>query len=230
MTTVDLHYYSLRDAGDLPARDILESALDGEEYTRYQRLKRQESKHTFVLARYWLKTALADKLGSSLHDVRFSYTENGKPYLPDSKIKFNLSHCATAVAFALGETELGVDVEQIERRGEPWNRVADYIHPGLENITHGAASEREKALVFSRYWTAMEAYTKLKAGRIFEEKTRFCRDGERFNAEVLALTEGIFIHTFSCFGEDICAVASEVEVLRFNLIDNARRFHRAKAD
>jgi hypothetical protein len=42
----------------------------------------------------------------------FAYTENGKPYLPDSSLKFNVSHSENYALIGIAESiEVGVDIE-----------------------------------------------------------------------------------------------------------------------
>lgn len=61
--------------------------------------------------------------------ARFTYGEFGKPYFSGINVFFSISHCKTAVAAAVSETEIGVDIMD--------NRAIK------ENIALRICSERE---------------------------------------------------------------------------------------
>lgn len=93
------------------------------------------------------------------HDVlpTFVYGQNGKPTLmelPD--VHFNLSHCRVAVACAVSDEEVGIDVEVLGR-----------YKPTLARHTMNAEELQEIAnadspdIAFTRLWTMKEAYAKL---------------------------------------------------------------------
>ena len=54
-------------------------------------------------------------LGREPASFTFDEGENGKPYLPDRALEFNLSHAGRWALIALGRAELGVDVERTGR-------------------------------------------------------------------------------------------------------------------
>lgn len=86
----------------------------------------------------------------------FEYGKYGKPKLlnyPD--IKFNVSHCRTAVAVAVSKKEIGVDVESI-RRYNPNLGQRIFNKDELNIIKSSPEPDRE----FTRLWTRKEAYVK----------------------------------------------------------------------
>lgn len=87
----------------------------------------------------------------------FIYGENGKPALKELPfLHFNLSHCKVAVACALAEEEVGVDIECLGRYSE---RLARYTmnEEELTRIQQSADPDVE----FTRLWTMKEATAKL---------------------------------------------------------------------
>lgn len=87
----------------------------------------------------------------------FDYGENGKPSLrelPD--VHFNLSHCKAAVACAVSDRPVGVDIEMLGRFSE---RLARYTmnEKELEEIESSPDADR----TFTRLWTMKEATMKL---------------------------------------------------------------------
>jgi len=69
---------------------------------------RDESKMGFAILSHILKT----KFEVTYHATNILTKPNGKPYLKDSLICFNISYCQNYVACAVGQQEIGVDIEQ----------------------------------------------------------------------------------------------------------------------
>ena len=89
-------------------------------------------------------------------DVEFDYHTDGKPFLKDyPEIHFNFSHCRRAVLCAVGDSPLGVDVEQIQ------------YDPDLARIVlsprelAATESSQDPALAFTELWTRKESLLKL---------------------------------------------------------------------
>ncbi|MFT7560266.1 MAG: 4'-phosphopantetheinyl transferase [Flavobacteriales bacterium] len=180
MQTIDLYYYSITQHGLADCADRYLAVMDDAEKQRYKRFLRDKPRYTFGLARYLLKTELAKRLGRSALSLSFDYSENGKPFLKDEpQLCFNLSHCDSAVVFAVADVDVGVDVEPHHRRGDHWQNSSEFINKNVAAYIDDLKADSEKILAFARYWTAMEAYTKLKAARFYEVKEGFCDRGER---------------------------------------------------
>ncbi len=87
----------------------------------------------------------------------FDYSPAGKPSLKGySSIHFNISHCDKAVACALSEHPIGVDVECVS------NFTPDLIDFCM-NPSEASAIRRsdDQALSFLEYWTMKESLLKL---------------------------------------------------------------------
>ena len=98
---------------------------------------------------------LARLVGQPLPEIR--RTEQGKPYFPEGKLHFSLSHTARHAFCCLSERNVGIDAEEIGRKidmrlGERW--LSDPERARLE-----AARDREDALL--RLWVMKESYAKL---------------------------------------------------------------------
>ncbi len=65
-----------------------------------------------VLAFTLLQRALLKEYGI-IEIPKFAYNEFGKPFLPNLPIHFSLSHCKEAVACAVSDHNVGIDVESI---------------------------------------------------------------------------------------------------------------------
>ena len=116
------------------------------------RIKRAEE----YSARQLAAEMLADAVGSAPEDIFFYRGENGKP-LTNLSLHFNCSHSGGFVVCAVGEREVGVDLEQIRP-----------VHPRLERAL--TAAERQ--------WLK-ESWIKCRGGRLMEfRRTEFLLQGQ----------------------------------------------------
>ena len=88
--------------------------------------------------------------------VVFAYGRNGKPVLRDHpRIHFSLSHCRAAVACAVSDREVGVDVQDIAPVSD---KLAKRVLTGEEYAAFKAAGD--PARHFCEVWTVKESYLK----------------------------------------------------------------------
>ena len=120
------------------------------------RIKRAEE----YSARQLAAEMLADAVGSAPEDIFFYRGENGKP-LTNLSLHFNCSHSGGFVVCAVGEREVGVDLEQIRP-----------VHPRLERaltaaerqwLTSLPQAERDEG--FFRLWNGVSPYGVLLQGQ-----------------------------------------------------------------
>lgn len=120
------------------------------------RYKHELGRKQCVLAYNLLCKALEKEYGITEKPV-FEYGEHGKPsIIGHADIHFNLSHCKTAVACAVSDTPIGIDIES--------------IRPVKENVVRYAMNEDEVRqiydsdnpnLEFTKLWTKKESLQKL---------------------------------------------------------------------
>lgn len=83
----------------------------------------------------------------------------GKPYLKNhSKLCFNLSHSGRYAAGAIGDSELGIDIQKI---GKPNNKLARRFF--TDNEYNNIISQKDDKAVqklFYRYWALKESFIK----------------------------------------------------------------------
>jgi len=116
-------------------------------------------------ALFLLDYALMREFSLSLADFEIIRGERGKPYFRDSDVYFNYSHCShckTAVACVVAKSEVGVDIESIERVREVSPAVIKRVCCDNELKIIKNAED------FIRIWTIKEAYAKF-TGRGFAE-------------------------------------------------------------
>ena len=89
------------------------------------------------------------------------YNEHGKPYFEDRKdLFFSISHCKSAVAVAIDDKEVGIDIEEISRYKES---LVEYT---MNEEEKRFAGKKDK---FIEIWTQKEAVFKLLGTGITHE-------------------------------------------------------------
>ena len=95
---------------------------------------------------------------SAMHigEMDFLYNEHGKPYIEGGPF-FSISHCKEAIAVALDDQPVGIDVESI-RRFDP--ELITRTMNDSEQALIAASDHPERA--FTRLWTQKEAVLKME--------------------------------------------------------------------
>ncbi|MBP3789945.1 MAG: 4'-phosphopantetheinyl transferase superfamily protein [Prevotella sp.] len=120
------------------------------------RFRYELGQRTCALAYLLLKRALSKEYGITENPV-FEYGEHGKPAIVGHpEIFFNLSHCREAVACAVSDRPVGIDVESIRSFKESLVRFT----MNEQEVERIMAAERPE-VAFIRLWTMKEARLKL---------------------------------------------------------------------
>lgn len=153
---------------DLDALPADESLLDGAERARAA-VMIPRVRHRFTASRRLLRRIVGAYVGLEPGSLRFETTGEGKPRLAPfdaARPRFNLSHADGKWVLAVGDVEVGVDVERGDREVEI-ERVSRRIFRAREAEAilreHGYARRR----AFFRAWTAREALVKARAEGMF---------------------------------------------------------------
>lgn len=137
--------------------------LSNLEKKRAQRFRVERARNEFVLTRAALRVLLGQYLGCVPREIRFQYTERGKPAVEgESRLCFNVSHTAGLALMAfVRERAIGVDVESLGRETDA-ARLAERFFSERERqaLRHLSGSDLHAA--FFRCWTRKEAYIKAK--------------------------------------------------------------------
>jgi 4'-phosphopantetheinyl transferase len=123
------------------------------ELERAARIVRPDVAARWLAARAALRAVLGERLGVEPGDVAFVTGEHGKPELPGTPLRFNLSHSGEIAVIALAEgAEVGVDVERTARSSKAIPRT----------LTAGerAAHPSPGHLDLLRIWCRKEALAK----------------------------------------------------------------------
>lgn len=131
-------------------------AVSAERRAYALRYKHELGQRQCVAAYLLLQRALQQQYGIE-GDLQFAIGEHGKPSLVGHPgIHFNISHCREAVACAVSDSPVGIDIEST-RRYSPM--LLDYTMNADERHQVTSAARPDEA--FIRLWTMKEAVLKL---------------------------------------------------------------------
>ncbi|WP_179319621.1 4'-phosphopantetheinyl transferase family protein [Winogradskyella helgolandensis] len=138
--------------------DVLLKTLTPHEVQRAHRYHHIKDSKRFIICRSFLKLLIAQRNDIEISQVYFEKTENHKPYFPlDKTLFFNVSHAGDYAIIAIGNCELGVDIEYIDK------------HFNYADILPTVFSSEELSFVemsnfkrqtFYKLWTRKEAIVK----------------------------------------------------------------------
>lgn len=139
-------------------------ALAPEEKARAERYHFDRDRDRFVVARGVLRMILGRYLNLSPHDVRFNYTEYGKPHLPIDftpfDLTFNLTHSHELAILAVTRArQIGVDLEYV-RPDLASEEIAERFFTRDEVETLLAQPPLVRPEAFFHCWTRKEAFIK----------------------------------------------------------------------
>ena len=130
---------------------------------------------------------------SAMHigEMDFLYNEHGKPYIEGGPF-FSISHCKEAIAVALDDQPIGIDVESI-RRFDP--ELVTRTMNDSEQALIAASAHPERA--FIRLWTQKEAVLKMEGTGIesFEQLQTIL--SKYRNIEISTIEKEKYIYTIA---------------------------------
>ena len=131
------------------------TCVSGERLNKINRCAKHDDKIRSLAAGLLLEKAL-DDIGISDREIRIG--DNGKPYLANGTVFFNLSHSGERVMCAVSDMEVGCDVQRI---GEANLKIADsFFSPYERGLLSSIEDENAKIKMFYRLWTFKESYVK----------------------------------------------------------------------
>lgn len=122
-------------------------------YKDFRNIRHLKHQHESVLA--W--SIIYDRFQHLGVPFTVQYSGNGKPYIPDSPLKFSISHSHGFVAVGFSEFEIGVDIELIFNKDNSklYKRVLS------ENENRLIKQSSDESSLFYRLWTLKESRLKL---------------------------------------------------------------------
>ena len=159
MTAIEVWWGSLDRE---PPRDW-QTVLDPEEIAALGALRQPTERERRLVARYFLRDALARHIGVRADCLRFEGQPGGKPFLREpvgSGVEFSLSHSGRWAVLALASaTPVGIDLEWVDPRLR-WRALADSLLDQTQVAAVRAMPEPERLRFLLQLWTRREAVAK----------------------------------------------------------------------
>lgn len=222
---VDIYYFSVLDYVDSVNIESCLAVCNESEHSRYRQFRQPTAGLLFVLARWIVRSTLSEHLAVSPQSIEFDFNDHGKPFVKGSKaLHFNLSHCDGAVAVAISNDEVGIDVELHQRRGEPWRQAEKFMNNAVAEQLR-CLDDANKPAAFIRYWSAMEALVKLNGVSLFNLKDEFLKEGGVINNDKVCATAGAYIISWDTgLGRQLSLAVAQAQVVKHFFVFNGREF------
>jgi 4'-phosphopantetheinyl transferase len=138
--------------------ELLAGLLSDVERERLGRYKIPTKRTEFALSRGLLRVVLGSYLGQDPGSLEIHVSQQGKPYLPNQEIRFNISHSGSLLLCACGlHQNIGIDIQQIYAISS-LETIAKRYFSFVESEYLAAVESPQEA--FFEIWTAKEAYLK----------------------------------------------------------------------
>jgi 4'-phosphopantetheinyl transferase len=139
--------------------DAMRKTFSTREEERFASFATDSLRSLWGAARGTLREVLGRALRCDPSDVQFRYGPHGKPYVPASALRFNISHSGALALIALSRVEVGADVELPRpRRSDAIARR--FYAPGEIERLFAETDAESRADAFFRLWTCKEAFLK----------------------------------------------------------------------
>lgn len=171
--------------------------LSAEEIAKANRLL-PELRKNYIDSHVILRQVLAHFTGLQADKLVISNLIQGKPFLQNHQLKFNLSHTKNAFLIAVSDLEIGVDMEEIQNEID-FNGIMDYAFSRSDKLF---CQEHELPVAFTRIWTLKEAYLKAIGTGLSEKMTEMNITG----SESILNKDGFRFNTFVCPGNEIGSI------------------------
>ena len=164
----EIHVWTLDPDGvsDPEELQACRALLSDAEGTRHERFHFDRDRHRFLVAHALVRRTLPRHADVAPAVWTFEEGEFGRPEIRapalEPALRFNLSHTAGLVACGVGlARDLGVDVEDTERRGETVKLARRFFSPD-EVAALEVLPEEDQRDRFFDYWTLKESYIKAR--------------------------------------------------------------------
>lgn len=144
----------------LTPTDAGRATLSPADWLRAERFHFDRDRDRFIASRGIQRQVLAQYLGVEAGDMEFSTGLHGKPQLPDTTLRFNLSHSSDLMLLAVAHgRELGVDLEYM-KPDVPFETLADHYFDPEDAWDLRLLPAVQRPWKFYDIWTTTEAQLK----------------------------------------------------------------------
>ena len=140
--------------------NTLRQTLSADELSRAKRFHFEKDRKHFIVARGVLRFILGRYLKAAPGQIRFQYSDYGKPLLASESLRFNLSHSGQLALYAITRHRaIGVDLERLRPIPDA-TQIAQRFFSAQESKTFQKIPQDKKVEAFFNCWTRKEAYIK----------------------------------------------------------------------
>lgn len=153
-----------KNINDINKDDLLNfyQYIYNEKKKKIDKLKKETDKLVSILGEYLLAQLLKKYYNIDYKKVKFNYNKNGKPFISNYNIFFNISHSHNFAACIISDNECGIDIE--------------LVRPVNLNIINTFTNSNEKEYILNnnadvyyrlfKIFTLKEAYLKMMGSKI----------------------------------------------------------------
>ena len=195
---------------------LCRNLLTNEELERASKFINPADAKGFTLGRGLLRRILAECLNSEPAALRFNHNAQGKPFLEDGRLEFNVSHSRDRLLIAVtADRAVGVDVEFRRTKLNMESIAKRWFAPEEQAFFQ---TLKDPATGFFEIWAKKEAYVKALGVGIYKDLNTFAVPlGEKCFCPILDKDEKWFFQTLEIDSGYTAAVVSEAPVTPVNL-------------
>ena len=160
LTMYGIYFCELNETIDKSIYLTLLSLVSGEKQQRVHNMRFTIDKKLSLYSEVLVRALACQICGLKNHELSFAKNEYGKPYLTGiSQFHFNISHTRNAIAVAVANERIGIDIECIKTTD--FNIARRFFTKKERLFIQGEADkENETNKRFYEIWTQKEAYIK----------------------------------------------------------------------
>lgn len=138
-----------------------EDFLLQEELQRANQFYFSEDRNSFIIYHACKRIILSKYLNQEPKEISIAIQEKGKPYLPNSTVKFNLSHTKGIAALAVANNiEVGIDIEKNKKMRDYLAIAKRFFHAQEYDYLMKILDDVKRQTMFYHFWTAKESILK----------------------------------------------------------------------
>ncbi len=166
------------------------SLMSAEKQIRIKKFKFSDDKKRSIAGEMLVKEYISETYGLSAESTNISIGANGKPYIENSPVYFNISHSGDMVVCAFDKNPIGIDVEKIKNidlkigKRVFCDKELQYLFGHSAPFDFTKTADKEILIRFFELWTVKEAYLKFKGIGIAIDLKNLNIDRKNVKAEI----------------------------------------------
>lgn len=166
--TINIYLGAVSELKAILPLEIALTTLDSHEQEATKRIIVERRLNEFVFARYFAKALIAKTLNTlnpdtpkAANKITFHKNKNGKLFLDNSPLFFNISHSGDFIAIAIAKDfDIGVDIENPTRANSNYLEIAERYFTREEYVALSHLQGKDQEQLFYKIWTLKEAVLK----------------------------------------------------------------------